>query len=141
MFGGQRANPLSGMGNCSLHSTGRGSLLPSLHSGDTHPQAGIFLMPYQFQQAEIKLNCLKASVCLTFRNPLRDDCNSPHLFQLFKSQEYKKKGQSMKVSVTSVHLTFLPFLNHEESKYLIEAVKAKVQQFQIRTKSATLNIA
>lgn len=92
------------MENCSLHSTGRGSLLPSLHSADTHPQAGIFLMPYQFQQAEIKLNCLKASVCLTFKNPMIDNCNSAHLF--LKIWAFKTGGES--TTETIVHLS----LNH-----------------------------
>lgn len=89
------------MENCSLHSTGRGSLLPSLHSADTHPQAGIFLMPYQFQQAEIKLNCLKASVCLTFKNHMIDNCNSAHLF--LKIWAFKKGDESTPESI--VHLS------------------------------------
>lgn len=45
----------------------------------------------------------------------------------------------MKVSVASVHLTFL--LNHEESKNLRETFKAKVQQLYKRKKRATLNVA
>lgn len=127
MFGGQRANPLSGLGNCSLHSTGRGSLFPSLHSADTHPQAGIFLMPYQFQQAEIKLNCLKASVCLTFRNPQRNECNSPHLFQFFLNPGTLKKvgGGPKHEAIRVVDQTFLSFLLIDESESFPSALKAK----------------
>lgn len=72
-------------------------------------------MLYQFQQAEIKLNCLKASVCLSFRNPLSDNCNSPHLFQLFKIIYVRGEGgvlppvfiwYSPRFSNTSDHRTF-----------------------------------
>lgn len=35
----------------------------------------------------------------------------------------------MKVSVTSIHLTLLTFLNHDKKMHLTEAVEAKVQQF------------
>lgn len=130
------ANPLSGMGNCSLYSSGRGSLFPSLHSSDTHPQAGIFLMPYQFQQAEIKLNCLKASVCLTFRNPHSGKYNSPHLFWFFfsKPSVYKKACQIMKL-LTSFMWHFGRFsikrnrrTSQKQSKLKLSSATIKKQQ-------------
>lgn len=107
------------MENCSLHGAGRGSRpqpastpqpphpptpQPPPPSADTHPPAGIFFMPYQFQQAEIKLNCLKASVCLTLASAQRRLWFSSLVFSstffLFHKPSMKKKDTALKVSIT-----------------------------------------